>query len=163
MTTVTLNCIPFLKLEIITVTRWRWYALNPSTLGCIGRWISVELEASLIYGLSSRMASATQNDLLLKKTNKIKNTVLYHEMEISKSLFFSMKHSALQTCWQQRFWLTRRQQAIGSVEPYFTDLHCTGSKLSQGRRNIPGNKLKPYSNVVGHKSDWVNLENTFQC
>lgn len=99
----------------------------------------------------------------LEKTNKIKNTVLYHEMEISKSLFFSMKHSALQTCWQQRFWLTRRQQAIGSVEPYFTDLHCTGSKLSQGRRNIPGNKLKPYSNVVGHKSDWVNLENTFQC
>ena len=63
-------------------------ACNPSTLGGRGRWIS-EFEASLVYRVSSRTASATQRKLSRKiktKTNK------------QKTQLISEKHN-LHHCW----------------------------------------------------------------
>ena len=49
------------------------HACNPSTLGGRGRRIS-ELEASLVYRVSSRTARATQRNPVLKKANPNKQT-----------------------------------------------------------------------------------------
>ena len=48
------------------------HALNPSTWGGRGRWIS-EFQASLVYRVSSRTARATQRTPVSTKTSKQAN------------------------------------------------------------------------------------------
>jgi hypothetical protein len=45
------------------------HAFSPSTRGSRGRWIS-EMEASLVYKVSSRIARATQRNPVSKAKNK---------------------------------------------------------------------------------------------